>query len=63
MHISAYVTVGFLIACILSGTKALSADTPSMVIAVTDQIVVPDTTRSPRQPSPGEDEDLLSTLD
>jgi hypothetical protein len=63
MLISAYVAVGFLIVCILAGTKALSVDTASTVIAVADQIVVPDTTQSPRQPSPGEDEDLLSTLD
>ena len=64
MHIFSYLAIGYLIVCTLSaGTKALSAETASAVIAVADQVVAPDTTQSPRQPSPGEDEDLLSTLD
>ena len=59
MHIFGYVAIGFLIACmLLAGTKALSVgNSPaSMVIAVADvaQVVAPDATQSPRQPtSPG----------
>jgi hypothetical protein len=55
MYIFGYVTIGFQIGCtLLAGTKALSVDTASMVIAVADmaQVIAPDTTQSPRQPSP-----------
>jgi hypothetical protein len=49
MRIFAYLGISFLIVCMLSaGTKALSVDTASMVIAVADmaQVVAPDTTQS-----------------
>jgi hypothetical protein len=52
MHIFGYVAIGFLIVCmLLAGTKALSVDTASMVIAVADmaQVVAPDTTQSQNQ--------------
>jgi hypothetical protein len=52
MRIFGYLGISFLIVCVLSvGTKALSADTASMVIAVADmvQVVAPDTTQSQNQ--------------
>jgi hypothetical protein len=60
-----YIGVGVLIVCMLAGTKALSVDTTSMMIAVADmaEVVAPDTEQSPRQPSPEDEEDLLNTLD
>jgi len=60
-----YTAVAVLILWTLAGTKALSMDTASMMIAVADMaqvVVAPDTTQSPGQPSP-EEEDLLNTLD
>ena len=48
MRIFSYLGTSFLIVCMLSvGTKALSVDTASMVIAVADmaQVVAPDTTQ------------------
>ncbi|MFZ2082622.1 MAG: hypothetical protein WAV38_39390 [Xanthobacteraceae bacterium] len=60
MHIFGYVAIGFLIVCmLLAATKALSVDKSpaSMVIAGADiapvQVVAPDATQSPRQPTPG----------
>ena len=60
-----YTAVAVLILWTLAGTKALSMDTASMMIAVADmaQVVAPDTAQSPRQPSPEDEEDLLNTLD
>jgi hypothetical protein len=50
MRIFGYLGINFLIVCmLLVGTKALSVDTTSMVIAVPDdmtQVVAPDTTQS-----------------
>jgi hypothetical protein len=75
MNIFGYVTIGFLIACmLLAGTKALSVDTASMVIAVADmvQVVAPDTTQSQnpadsvlerlQDPAEEQQEDLLNIL-
>ena len=58
MHIFGYVVIGFLIVCmLLAATKALSVgkSPTSMVIAMADmaQVVAPDTTQSPRQPTSG----------
>ena len=58
MRIFGYVVIGFLIVCmVLAATKALSVgESPtSMVIAMADmaQVVAPDTTQSPRQPTSG----------
>jgi hypothetical protein len=75
MNIFGYVTIGFLIACmLLVGTKALSVDTASMIIAVADmvQVVAPDTTQSQNQTDSvlerlqgraEEEEDVLNMLD
>jgi hypothetical protein len=55
MHIFGYVVIGFLIVCmLLAATKALSVAN-AMMIAVADmaQVVAPETTQSPRQPTPG----------
>ena len=52
MRIFGYLGISFLIVCMpLVGTKALSVDTASMVIAVADmaQVVAPDTTQSQNQ--------------
>jgi hypothetical protein len=51
MRIFGYLGISFLIVCVLSvGTKALSVDTASMVIAVDMvQVVAPDTTQSQNQ--------------
>jgi hypothetical protein len=51
MRIFAYLGISFLIVWPLVGTKALSADTASIVIAVADmaQVVPPDTTQSQNQ--------------
>jgi len=49
--------------CMIAGTKVLSADAGSLVIAVADdvaQIVAPDTTQLPLTE---DGEDLLNTLD
>jgi hypothetical protein len=80
MHIFGYVVIGFLIVCmLLAATKALSVAN-AMMIAVPDmaQVVAPETTQSPRQPTPEnqtdralersqdlaeEEEDLLNMLD
>ena len=54
MHIFGYVVIGFLIVCmLLAATKALSVAN-AMMIAVADmaQVVAPETTQSPRQPTP-----------
>jgi hypothetical protein len=55
MHIFGYIVIGFLIVCVLlAATKALSVAT-AMLIAVADtaRVVAPETTQSPRQPTPG----------
>ena len=55
MHIFGYIVIGFLIVCILlAATKALSVAN-AMTTAVADiaQVVAPETTQSPRQPTPG----------
>ena len=55
MHIFGYIVIGFLIVCmLLAATKALSVAN-AMMTAVADmaQVVGPETTRSPRQPTPG----------
>jgi hypothetical protein len=55
VHIFGYVVIGFLIVCmLLAATKALSVAN-AMMIAVADmaQVVAPETTQSPRQPTPG----------
>jgi hypothetical protein len=55
MHIFGYVVIGFLIVCmLLAATKALSVAN-AMMIAVADmaQVVAPETTQSPPQPTPG----------
>jgi len=54
MHIFGYIVIGFLIVCmLLAATKALSVAN-AMMIAVADmaQVVAPETTQSPRQPTP-----------
>ena len=54
MHIFGYIVVGFLIVCmLLAATKALSVAN-AMMTAVGDmaQVVAPETTQSPRQPTP-----------
>jgi hypothetical protein len=60
MHIVGHAAIGFLIVCmLLAATKALSVgESPaSMLTVVADvapvQVVVPDTTQSPRQPTSG----------
>ena len=55
MHIFGYIVIGFLIVCmLLAATKALSVAN-AMTTAVADiaQVVAPETTQSPRQPTPG----------
>ena len=55
MHIFSYGVIGFLIVCmLLAATKALSVAN-AIMIAVADmaQVVAPETTQSPRQPTPG----------
>ena len=55
MHIFGYIVIGFLIVCmLLAATKALSVAN-AMTTAVADiaQVVAPETTQSPRQPSSG----------
>jgi hypothetical protein len=55
MHIFGYVVIGFLIVCmLLAATKTLSVAN-AMMIAVADmaQVVAPETTQPPRQPTPG----------
>jgi hypothetical protein len=50
-----YIVIGFLIVCmLLAATKALSVAN-AMMIAVANmaQVVAPETTQSPRQPTPG----------
>jgi len=62
MHIFGY---GFLIVCMfLAGTKALSVDTASMVVAMAEmtQVVTPDIAQS-LQDGAEEEEDLLNILD
>ena len=58
-----YAAIGVLIVCMLAGTKALSVDAGSLVIAVADvaQAVAPDPTQSPLTEE-GE-VDLLNLLD
>jgi hypothetical protein len=54
MHIFGYIVIGFLIVCmLLAATKALSVAN-AMMIAVADmaEVVAPETTQSPRQPTP-----------
>jgi hypothetical protein len=69
MRIFAYLGISFLIVCMLSvGTKALSVDTASMVVADMVQVVAPDTTQSQNQTDSVlerylAEEDLLNTLD
>jgi hypothetical protein len=69
MRIFAYLGISFLIVSMLSvGTKALSVDTASMVVADMVQIVAPDTTQSQNQTDSVlerylAEEDLLNTLD
>jgi hypothetical protein len=69
MRIFAYLGISFLIVCMLSvGTKALSVDTSSMVVADMVQVVAPDTTQSQNQTDSVlerylAEEDLLNTLD
>jgi hypothetical protein len=69
MRIFAYLGISFLIVCVLSaGTKALSVDTASMVVADMVQVVAPDTTQSQNQTDSVlerylAEEDLLNTLD
>jgi hypothetical protein len=43
-----YTAIGILMICMIAGTKALSADAGSLLIAVADlaQVVAPDTTQS-----------------
>jgi len=57
-----YAAIGVLIVCMLAGTKALSVDAGSLVIAVADvaQVVAPDDTQSPLAE---DDVDLLNLLD
>jgi len=55
MHIFGYIVIGFLIVGILlAATKALSVAN-AMMTAVGDmaQVAAPETTQSPRQPTPG----------
>jgi hypothetical protein len=55
IHIFGYIVIGFLIvSMLLAATKALSVAN-AMMIAVADmaQVVAPETTQSPRQPTPG----------
>jgi hypothetical protein len=52
MHIFGYGAIGFLVVCmLLAGAKALSVDTASTVIAVTDmaQVMAPDVTERQNQ--------------
>jgi hypothetical protein len=58
-----YAAIGVLMICMIAGTKVLSADAGSLVIAVADdvaQIVAPETTQLPLTE---DGEDLLNTLD
>jgi hypothetical protein len=55
MHIFGYIVIGFLIVCVLlAATKALSVANAMMIaVADTARVVAPETTQSPRQPTPG----------